>query len=289
MSNDDLQRQKDLTFEQAEGIEALPRQLLPKEVSPELRAKLWQVIYLFLSSAHFSMAGESSLLAPWEGIFYAMHVHRDHRMADEFTNDFSRLVRKAKTVIENGDYAAVFGWIQWVLRRADKPLGFTEAIESALVAGRSAYHVFDGDTIAPVGSDAERETLERAFADLAATEFNGARAHLRKAAEELTAGRYADSVRESVHAVEASARVLEPSAALNSALARLENSAKIHKALKHGFANLYGYTSDEKGIRHPLLDDGTANVDETDALFMIGACAAFVSYLINKARTAGLL
>jgi hypothetical protein len=82
--------------------------------------------------------------------------------------------------------------------------------------------------------------------------------------------------------------VLEPSAALSSAFGRLEKSAKIHKALKHGFGNLYGYTSDENGIRHPLLDDGTAKVDETDALFMIGACAAFVSYLINKARSAGI-
>ena len=33
----------------------------------------------------------------------------------------------------------------------------------------------------------------------------------------------------------------------------------------------------------------TAGVDETDALFMIGACAAFVSYLINKSRGAGLI
>jgi hypothetical protein len=105
----------------------------------------------------------------------------------------------------------------------------------------------------------------------------------------LANGRYADSVRESIHAVEATARVLEPSAALNSALGRLESSAKIHRTLKHGFGNLYGYTSDEEGIRHPLLDDGTANVDETDALFMLGACAAFVSYLINKARKAGLI
>jgi hypothetical protein len=75
---------------------------------------------------------------------------------------------------------------------------------------------------------------------------------------------------------------LEPCGALNGALARLENPAKIHPALKRGFGNLYGYTSDESGIRHALLDDGTANVDEADALFMIGACAAFVSYLINK-------
>jgi hypothetical protein len=165
------------------------------------------------------------------------------------------------------------------------PDGFPEVVNAILERCRLAYRVFDEVVIAPIGSDAERATIEQAFADLAATEYHGARTHLRKAAEQLTAGKFADSVRESIHAVEATARVLEPSAALSSALGRLENSAKI----KHGFGNLYGYTSDEKGIRHPLLDDGTANVDEIDALFMIGACAAFVSYLINKARKAGLL
>jgi len=48
------------------------------------------------------------------------------------------------------------------------------------------------------------------------------------------------------------------------------------------------YTNDEKGIRHALVDEGTAKVDEADALFMLGACAAFVSYLITKARMSGL-
>lgn len=72
-------------------------------------------------------------------------------------------------------------------------------------------------------------------------------------------------------------------------LAKLETKAVIHGAMKSGFKSLYGFTSDESGIRHPLLDKGTADVDESDALFMIGACAAFVSYLINKARTGGLL
>jgi hypothetical protein len=37
------------------------------------------------------------------------------------------------------------------------------------------------------------------------------------------------------------------------------------------------------------LDAGDAQADEADALFMIGACAAFVSYLVNKGRTAGLV
>jgi hypothetical protein len=58
---------------------------------------------------------------------------------------------------------------------------------------------------------------------------------------------------------------------------------------EEGDTSLYAYTSDEKGIRHALLDDSTAKVDEADAMFMLGACAAFVSYLLNKARSNGLL
>jgi hypothetical protein len=162
-------------------------------------------------------------------------------------------------------------------------------IDSALRFGRAAYRVLDGHTIVPIGSEAEFKTLKRAFADLAATEFHGARDHLRKAAEELTAGRYPDSIRESIHAVESVARTLEPDGSLSGALAKLEKSAKIHPAMKQGFTKIYGYTSDEQGIRHAHLNEPSAKPDETDALFMIGACAAFVSYLINKARAAGLL
>jgi len=83
---------------------------------------------------------------------------------------------------------------------------------------------------------------------------------------------------------------LEPSAStLGPALSTLEKSAYIHGALGAGFRSLYGFTSDEEGIRHALLDKTGAQVDETDALYMLGSCAAFVSYLINKARQAGFL
>jgi len=199
-------------------------------------------------------------------------------------------VLKGVVLSGNSSYLAVFGTVQWILRDNECPAGLADQIEVALRRGRAAYAVFDGDTIIPIGSDAERDTLARAFAGVAASEFHGARAHLRNAGSELTAGDYPASIRESIHAVESVARVLEPSAnALGPALGKLEKSARIHPALRNGFSNLYGFTSDEKGIRHPLLAEPVSQVDETDALYMLGSCAAFVSYLINKARRAGLL
>jgi hypothetical protein len=281
-----LADRKSLTFEQAEGVAPLPTQLRPKEISPELRALLWAAVHTSLESQRYrNIEGDIQFLGGWESVFDTMHVARHHRMVDEFANNYRRLVKETKEVFERGDYVAIFGWIQWVLRHPGAPSSLAEDINWALKTGQAAYRVLDGDTIVPMGSDAERETLERTFADLAATEFHGARAHLRNAAEELTAGNYANSVRESIHAVESVAKVLvdDPNADLSKALAKLEKSAVIHPAMKQGFAKLYAYTNDEDGIRHASIAAGPA-VDETDALFMIGACAAFVSYMINKAR-----
>jgi hypothetical protein len=211
-------------------------------------------------------------------------------MADDFKNDAKTLVKETRYIIEKGDYLEIFGWLEFVLKHRACPYNFTAEVESILRYCRAAYRVIDQKVICPIASDTEHSTIIKAFADLAGTQFNGARAHLAKSASHLTTGAYADSVRESIHAVEAVGRSLDPNAnVLGKALLRLEQKIAVHPAMKKGFGSLYDYTSDEKGIRHALLDDSAANVDETDALFMLGACAAFVSYLINKARANGLL
>jgi hypothetical protein len=131
--------------------------------------------------------------------------------------------------------------------------------------------------------------LAAAFAAATEESLPGARAHLRLAAEALTAGRYGDSVRESVHAVESTTRVLskDSKATLAEALNELKSKLGMHPAFKKGLLSLYGYSSDEAGIRHSLLEHD-ARVDMHDALFMLGACASFVTFLIGKARAAGM-
>ena len=97
-------------------------------------------------------------------------------------------------------------------------------------------------------------------------------------------GNWADSIRESIHAVESVARSIDPSGkTLGDALKALERNGHIHTALSGGFLKLYGYTNAEEGIRHPLISEPEAKVGETEALYMYGSCASFVTYLIRKA------
>jgi hypothetical protein len=278
-----------LSFEQAEGAAALPTQLQLKALSKELRAVLWYVIHGSIQRETHQVGPEGNQrLGDWEAIVFSKHIFRDHGMADEFDVDASTLTLEVKKIMSEGSYLEVFGFLQFVLRHPKCPYQFAEDIEKALKHGKAAYRVLDESTIIPIASEAEGVAIERAFVDLAASEFDGARSHLSNAGSEVTAGNYASSTRESIHAVESVARTLAPSGMLKDAPSKLEKSAAIHRALKNGFLSIYGYTNDEKGIRHPLLDDPSANVDEPDAIFMLGACASFISYMIHKARLAGM-
>ena len=130
--------------------------------------------------------------------------------------------------------------------------------------------------------EATRQAIETVEQSGIAT---GATTHLREATEHLNAGRYANSISDSIHAVESVARVIDPKASmtLSPALDSLEKAGLLnHSALKDAFNKLYGYTSNEQGIRHSLLEKDAADVGLDEAMFMFGACAAFATYLVNK-------
>ena len=60
-----------------------------------------------------------------------------------------------------------------------------------------------------------------------------------------------------------------------------EHGVKIHEAMKKSFSSLYGYTSDEGGIRH-CEGMFESNVTFEEAKFMVVSCSAFVNYLIAE-------
>jgi hypothetical protein len=94
-----------------------------------------------------------------------------------------------------------------------------------------------------------------------------------------------NSIKESISAVEAALKHLtgKPSATLTDAIPVFEAKyGKLHTALRLGLEKLYGYTSDEKGIRHALIEE-SAKVTVDDARFMVVACSAFANYLVALA------
>lgn len=138
--------------------------------------------------------------------------------------------------------------------------------------------------IVPAVTREEGKAIIDSMASLRCAGLDGSEAHLRKASESINAGDWAASIRESISAVESVARQLDPkeSGSLTKALASLEKRQPLHSAFKGALVKLYSYTSDEQGVRHSLLNQSSANVGRDEAVFMLGACASFASYLWRK-------
>jgi hypothetical protein len=109
-----------------------------------------------------------------------------------------------------------------------------------------------------------------------------ARAHIIDALGKLGQRPQADlrnAIKEAVSAVESAARVVTgiEKATLDDALKVLERTGRVHPTLKAAWSKLYGYTSDEHGVRHAMTED--PKVDFKTAKYMVVSCAAFVNLL----------
>lgn len=148
---------------------------------------------------------------------------------------------------------------------------------------KSGYRMIKG-LITPITNSAEIESIKASIS----TKFVSVNTHFEKALK-LYSNRkspdYENSIKESISAVEAICCIITgmtgAQATLGAALKQLENcGVHIHGAMKNGFSSLYGYTSDEDGIRHGGID--FKNAPAEDAKYMLVSCSAFVNYLIEK-------
>ena len=155
----------------------------------------------------------------------------------------------------------------------------------------SAYR-FVGEQLTPITSQEEVEAIEDVLSKAKKSKFEGVYNHLDCALAKLSDRRnpdYRNSIKESISAVESIAKVISgnPKATLGQALRVIETKIALHNSLKTGFAALYGYTSDDAGIRHAMVD-GKSKCDFDDAKYMLVSCSAFVIYLMMKAQKAGV-
>ena len=206
---------------------------------------------------------------------------------DEISVDYRPLYRDS---IMEYEYDEVITFVEYILRHSKCPKDLYDSLLRAFDETPIAYFVetIEGlPTVLPRVSHESGEATRRAIETLQETNMDGAGTHLRKASEHLDEQKYADSIRDSIHAVGSVARLIAPgeSNTLSKALASLEKAGLLkHPALKEAFDKLYGYTSDEQGIRHELLDRSAPDVGRDEAVFMFGACASFAAYLANKHR-----
>lgn len=156
---------------------------------------------------------------------------------------------------------------------------------------RSGFRFISG-VLSPITDQVELDAVSNSLEQLDKANLDGARKHIQTALELFSkrpTADYRNSIKESISAVESVAKIIgsKDGDGISIALKVLTEKANLHGALRSAFEKLYGFTSDDNGIRHAMIDDPSAGIDE--AKYMIVSCSAFCSYLLGKAQSANLL
>ena len=288
MSGENALDPRNLTFSQAYGYEELPQPLKLEEISDRARTKLWNILFEFVQSKSIYDDDDCRTYVGgiWPDILAFLHLDHYGYALDELYYSMDDFMGYKSRFMDD-QFNELFDLLLAIMRHPECPQAFIWAVADVFKEFRLAY-VVDIDpppTIYPSATREEGEAVLRATAELSKAGLAGAVNHLRKAADCINQGDPPGAVRESIHAVESTARSLDPKAnTLKPALRSLEAAGGLHPALKEAFSKLYGFASDEQGIRHALIDSPQANVGQDEAVFMLGACASFSSYLARKHR-----
>lgn len=156
-------------------------------------------------------------------------------------------------------------------------------INQVLEEEKSGYRMLDG-TITPITNKSELDALKESIS----TKYVSVNTHMEKALQLFSQRKspdYENSIKESISAVEAMCCIITgetgSQATLGKTIKKLKDKGiHIHPAMESAFSSLYGYTSDEDGIRHGSI--GFTNAPAEDAKYMLVSCSAFVNYLIEK-------
>ncbi|MHB1037080.1 MAG: AbiJ-NTD4 domain-containing protein [Pirellulales bacterium] len=272
-------------------------------MSPELRISLWNLLFKLyghrsgnywkeissLVAVEFRKFPEDNLphnpdgLGNWlKDYFFGLSWYDVYNFLEFIVNNHARVKREHRTI------AGVCGVSPHPLPARTVENDINDILETEHSGYRFIAHV-----LSPISEQVELEEVQKAATELRGTGLDGARKHLQTALD-LFSKRpnpdYRNAIKEAISAIESIARQVggQSGNGLSPALRALEEKAGLHGALCSAFQKLYGYTSDERGIRHAMLEEDSP-VGFEEAKYMIVACSAFANYLAAKAEKAGLL
>jgi hypothetical protein len=286
-------------FSQRIGVTSAPKALQLHEINDALRNSLWNVLYELydeyeknywrLVALHVaknfrkvpadSVPYHNSDCRKWlREYFFSLNWHYTYEFIEFIVSGHESMTRQHV----HRDY-----YSSHRLSKAKLLLQINVVLQREL----SGYRFISG-VLSPVSDETEAQAIVEAAQAAESGGLSGAKEHLHTALVNL--GKkphpdYRNSIKEAISAVESVAKQISgtKSQGLDLALDQLSKKTEIHGAMKAGFKSLYGYTSDEDGIRHAILEE--PNVGFIEAKYMLVACSAFVYYLIQKADNAKLL
>ena len=279
---------RDVTFSERYGYESLPTPLQIEKLSGDLRREIWNLTRDRLLKNRKFYNNTFYFPEDFQRFIERLLGTILKKPEDEVSINYHEIMSQFKAIILNGRFDHVLSLIELIVNRDSSSWNYRQMIAELFDFHAAAYWLNSSQRpyeFFPRSSMEQGNAVQQALKSIEEGNMKGASVHLSKAAQHINAQQYADSISDSILAVESVARNIDPKAqkTLTPALKSLEKAGMInHPTLKDAFSKLYGYTNSEQGIRHALLDKDSPDVGLDEAMFMFGACASFAAYLVNK-------
>ena len=266
------------SFSQRKGLKPVLEIIQTDSMNIDLRNSLWNALDVALWSTKgflYTQHGEAEI----EPLSRSLWFTYFKKPIDSRPDRNDKILAELRRYFFACEWFEAYDFLEFVLayyERSKRRL--SEFVNGILERELSAFRFVSGH-LSDITNAQELEMINLALRD---SRFAGVTAHLQRGFE-LYADRenpdYRISIKESISAVESMARIVaeNPKATLSDALKAIEKRGSLHPALKDGFVKLYGYTSDEGGIRHAMLDE--PNLTSADARYFLLSCTSFVNYL----------
>ncbi|MBD2317090.1 AbiJ-NTD4 domain-containing protein [Phormidium tenue] len=267
-------------FSERQGFKHVSEVIQVDDISKDLRHSLWNVL-----SNNFLLQYSNSIT--W--MFYGKRIDEFikylwidffKKPIDDLSSFKSGQVNELRELFDRFEWFEVYDFLEVTLNYFES-VTLVEEVNNILNREFSGFR-FVGGVFTDITTEQEVKMLEDA---LTGKRFPAVASHLQRALTLMSDRKnpdYRNSIKESISAVESIAKEItgKPKATLGEALKVLEVSNKIHPSLKESFSKLYGYTSDEGGIRHAMLSE--PNLTAADAKFFLLSCTSFINYLKSK-------
>jgi hypothetical protein len=265
-----------MTFSERAGIKPRREVIQIESIDDQLRIALYNFCHDHFVNSWYTESG--NLGGPGHVASRIVWTDFLYQPANEYSDSSQDFAHLLKDLIYTCQWNEVYDLIEFIENRT--ALGMLPTRLNELLAREMSGYRLKEKLIVPVSDPVEIEAIDEALA--VAEPFAAARTHLVDALEKLSRRPDPDvrnAITEAVSAVESASRVVSKKhkANLGDALRVLEREGHVHPALKQAWLKLYGYTSDEHGLRHAMTEE--PNIDFATAKYMVVSCAAFVNLL----------
>lgn len=281
-------KETSMKFSQRIGQTPIEFPIQKDKVSMDLRISLWNVMNICLwdkwrkSTPSRPYTKNSKEIDDYVKVLWMQYfkLDMDYIPAFKFPNHGKSAKEIIKSYYMSFKWYEIYDFIEFTAKKLNLFDELTRSgINKILEVENSAYRLV-GSNFIETTNEFEIKAIEEGIA----SESVAVSGHLSRAMQLLSDRKspdYRNSIKESISAVETVCRIIvkDEKVTLGRALKKIPS---IHGSLLSGFSHLYGYTSDEAGIRHSLLDESSVTCE--DAKFMLVSCSGFCSYLLTKIK-----